>query len=270
MISFFRALADTDADGKMDVNEFSIACKLINLKLRGYQIPKVLPPSLLASLKTNTPPAIPPLPNASLINAPPRPEPPKPVLSQNQAFQPQQLPPNLNIMPQVPPVGIGNGMTSIPPVGISTGIPPPIGIPTGVIPPMPTMFTPQQHPLVGIGNTQPLVNQVLPTVFGGNTPAISSSIPLILPTGSNPAASTSMTPTPLISSSGTVVSAHGIVTNLSNATSGSAPLTGTGPGSNMSPVRPTTAEVTDMGPGATSTPRSSIASLEKAASVESP
>ncbi|XP_029038941.2 intersectin-2 isoform X7 [Osmia bicornis bicornis] len=46
------ALSDTDADGKMDINEFSIACKLINLKLRGYEIPKALPPSLVQSLKS--------------------------------------------------------------------------------------------------------------------------------------------------------------------------------------------------------------------------
>ncbi|XP_071643999.1 intersectin-1 isoform X4 [Temnothorax longispinosus] len=46
------ALSDTDADGKMDVNEFSIACKLINLKLRGFEIPKVLPPVLIQSLKS--------------------------------------------------------------------------------------------------------------------------------------------------------------------------------------------------------------------------
>ncbi|KAH8269293.1 hypothetical protein KR018_001783 [Drosophila ironensis] len=44
------ALADTDSDGKMNINEFSIACKLINLKLRGMEVPKQLPPSLLASL----------------------------------------------------------------------------------------------------------------------------------------------------------------------------------------------------------------------------
>ena len=43
---FHRGLADTDADGKMNINEFSIACKLINLKLRGFEIPKALPPSM--------------------------------------------------------------------------------------------------------------------------------------------------------------------------------------------------------------------------------
>uniref|UniRef100_A0AAG5DVJ5 Dynamin-associated protein n=1 Tax=Anopheles atroparvus TaxID=41427 RepID=A0AAG5DVJ5_ANOAO len=44
------ALADTDADGRMTLGEFSIACKLINLKLRGFEIPKALPPTLIASL----------------------------------------------------------------------------------------------------------------------------------------------------------------------------------------------------------------------------
>lgn len=47
----FRALADTDADGKMNIDEFSMACKLINLKLRGFEVPKVLPPTMIASLR---------------------------------------------------------------------------------------------------------------------------------------------------------------------------------------------------------------------------
>ncbi|XP_051858890.1 intersectin-2 isoform X2 [Drosophila albomicans] len=52
------ALADTDSDGKMNINEFSIACKLINLKLRGMDVPKLLPPSLLASLADAAPAAV--------------------------------------------------------------------------------------------------------------------------------------------------------------------------------------------------------------------
>uniref|UniRef100_T1IY47 Intersectin-1 n=1 Tax=Strigamia maritima TaxID=126957 RepID=T1IY47_STRMM len=40
------ALADMNADGKMDKNEFSIAMKLIQMKLKGFEVPKVLPPSL--------------------------------------------------------------------------------------------------------------------------------------------------------------------------------------------------------------------------------
>ncbi|CAK1547913.1 unnamed protein product [Leptosia nina] len=60
-------LADTNADGKLDLKEFSIACKIINLKLRGIEIPETLPPSLLASLsptgpKQNFPPPKPPIP----------------------------------------------------------------------------------------------------------------------------------------------------------------------------------------------------------------
>lgn len=36
-----------NGDGQMDLNEFSIACKLINLKLKGVDIPSVLPQQIL-------------------------------------------------------------------------------------------------------------------------------------------------------------------------------------------------------------------------------
>ncbi|RZC41355.1 EF-hand 4, SH3 9, Drf FH1 and/or Leu zip domain containing protein, partial [Asbolus verrucosus] len=233
------ALADTDADGKMDLNEFSIACKLINLKLRGFEIPKVLPPSLIASLKvsTNTPPAIPPLPNASLINAPPRPEPPKPALIQNQVPPTQPLLPNLSggILSQ-PPV------SGIPPMMGSVGITPQSasGIPTGIVPPMQSSI-PQVQPLIGMG-TQPLVNQVMPTGFGSapmgaSIPPMTNTVPLI-PGGS---ALPSAVAAPMV------------------------------PPPHTSPVAaPSIANVAPLAPGATSTPRSSIASLDKTASIESP
>ncbi|CAG9763141.1 unnamed protein product [Ceutorhynchus assimilis] len=141
------ALADTDADGRMDVNEFSIACKLINLKLRGFEIPKGLPPSLLASLKihsASTPPAIPPLP---INHQPPaRPEPPKvaPITSlpPKPAFttptqpvrpiQPIQQP----LLPGLvqPPTGIVQPVNMM---GVAVSSAGPI-IPTNVVPPMPT------------------------------------------------------------------------------------------------------------------------------------
>ncbi len=35
-----------NGDGRMDFNEFSIACKLINLKLKGMELPKSLPPQV--------------------------------------------------------------------------------------------------------------------------------------------------------------------------------------------------------------------------------
>lgn len=40
-------MADRDADGKMDANEFSIAMHLIELKIKGFDIPKALPPSMV-------------------------------------------------------------------------------------------------------------------------------------------------------------------------------------------------------------------------------
>lgn len=44
-------MSDTDSDGKMNIHEFSIACKLINLKLRGFEVPSALPPSLIRSIQ---------------------------------------------------------------------------------------------------------------------------------------------------------------------------------------------------------------------------
>ncbi len=38
----FRGLADMNGDGQMDLNEFSIACKLITNKLKGKIINKKL------------------------------------------------------------------------------------------------------------------------------------------------------------------------------------------------------------------------------------
>lgn len=44
IVYFCRALADMNNDGRMDQLEFSIAMKLIKLKLQGYQLPSALPP----------------------------------------------------------------------------------------------------------------------------------------------------------------------------------------------------------------------------------
>ncbi|XP_008190947.1 intersectin-2 isoform X1 [Tribolium castaneum] len=244
------ALADTDADGKMDVNEFSIACKLINLKLRGFEVPKALPPSLLASLKTSTPPAIPPLPNPALISAPPRPEPPKPALIQPQVPPTQ---PMLPVMTQPPIAGIPPMMAGIPPQPVP-------GIPTGIVPPMQSAV-PQVQPMMGIP-PQPLVNQVMPTTafgaapLGASIPPMPASVPLISGTTAIPTAAVSLPNVP--------------VTLPNVPTASAAPIV---PAPHMSPVGSVTGAVVStvapMGPGATSTPRSSIASLDKTASVES-
>lgn len=42
----WRALADMNSDGRMDIHEFSIAMKLIKLKLQGHPLPPSLPPSM--------------------------------------------------------------------------------------------------------------------------------------------------------------------------------------------------------------------------------
>lgn len=128
----------------MNIDEFSIACKLINLKLRGIDLPKALPPTLIASLSavggtpTRTPtsgmspldplgglvrPPIPPQPiiaNQSIISHPVNPNQPliltQGVQSQQQIMQPLTgVPPLIPTQPLIPgaPKPIGN---SIPPL----------------------------------------------------------------------------------------------------------------------------------------------------------
>lgn len=41
------SLSDVDVDGKMDVNEFSIALHLIALKMKGIELPDQLPQALM-------------------------------------------------------------------------------------------------------------------------------------------------------------------------------------------------------------------------------
>ncbi|CAH1112689.1 unnamed protein product [Psylliodes chrysocephalus] len=276
------ALADTDADGKMNIEEFSIACKLINLKLRGYDVPKGLPPSLLASLKVHTPPAIPPLPNAALINPPSRPEPPKvaPMMAPQGFMVPGQSPLVPGLGGQVP---VGIPASAGPMGGIQTGIVPPtvthmrnIGgvsdIPTGIVPPMqstpivqplidPIGPLPSAPPLVAniplssstiqpIMSTSPLVTSIPPTVPG--IPPPPTAIPHIppnvpvgippLPTGVPPIAS-------VIAPVNTVAPMGG---------SGMSPVTGQPLGIQGVPR-----------PSASSTPRASITSLERTHSIES-
>lgn len=52
-----RALADMNNDGKMDMHEFSIAMKLIKLKLQGHPLPPTLPPSMKQPPLSLPPPA---------------------------------------------------------------------------------------------------------------------------------------------------------------------------------------------------------------------
>nr|AAC39139.1 dynamin associated protein isoform Dap160-2 [Drosophila melanogaster] len=112
------ALADTDSDGKMNINEFSIACKLINLKLRGMDVPKVLPPSLLSSLTGDVPSMTPRGSTSSL----------------------SPLDPLKGIVPAVAPVV----PVVAPPVAVATVISPPgVSVPSGPTPP--TSNPPSRH-----------------------------------------------------------------------------------------------------------------------------
>ncbi|KAM9321028.1 intersectin-1 [Gastrophryne carolinensis] len=76
------ALADMNNDGKMDQLEFSIAMKLIKLKLQGYPLPSVLPAAMLkpmvsvptaASYSMGPIPGIPPLAAVASVPMPPIP-----------------------------------------------------------------------------------------------------------------------------------------------------------------------------------------------------
>ncbi|CAN9500203.1 unnamed protein product [Ophioblennius macclurei] len=78
------ALADMNSDGRMDIHEFSIAMKLIKLKLQGHPLPPSLPPSMkqpplpLPPQTTFGMAPMAPLP-APLSGVPPLPLPPLPV-----------------------------------------------------------------------------------------------------------------------------------------------------------------------------------------------
>ncbi|KAF5294447.1 hypothetical protein FQR65_LT01573 [Abscondita terminalis] len=187
------ALADTNADGKMDINEFSIACKLINLKLRGYDIPKVLPPTLIASLRMhNTPPVIPPLP----------------------ASVPQQpLIPNLNNQQPIVPTGI----------------------PTGIVPPMQSGLPAVQSFVSPPSVAQPLVSFASPLIAGVPPPAVPASVTTV----------PVVPPAPLITG-----------TNV--------------PSVNATVLPPAPASIPSAPGSVHTTPRASIASLDRVPSVESP
>ncbi|XP_050500255.1 intersectin-1-like isoform X2 [Diabrotica virgifera virgifera] len=276
------ALADTDADGKMNIDEFSIACKLINLKLRGYEVPKGLPPSLLASLKVNTPPAIPPLPNTALVNPPSRPEPPKiaPMMSTQPlsqpltSTQPPLLPgligqPPSNITPNTASMGMVQTGIVPPTKGNFTNIPNAPNIPTGIIPPMQSTV-PLVQPLIdaapSMASTAPLVSGI--PLSSSTIQPVMSSAPLV---SGVPLTASSIAPTiPPISSvlPPNLSGGPGIPPPIPNIPSVPVNTVAPLPAPGMSPI--TSQPVGVVGrPGATSTPRASITSLERTHSIDS-
>lgn len=154
LFCFYRALADTDSDGKMNIDEFSIACKLITLKLRGVELPKTLPPTLIASLSavggtpTRTPTSgMSPLDPIAGLTRPPIP--PQPLISAQHV-----LPPQSNITTQ-----------------------PMIAKP--MIPPQPVLA--QQDILSMAGMQMPPLIPTQPLIPGATQSLIGNSIPPMIP-----------------------------------------------------------------------------------------
>ncbi|XP_031648195.1 intersectin-1 isoform X7 [Oncorhynchus kisutch] len=104
------AQADMNNDGKMDMHEFSIAMKLIKLKLQGHSLPPSLPPSMKQPPLTLPPPPTAPfgmhglgvMPGLPAV--PPLPMPPMPGVGMS--------PPLVSsVPPSVPPMANGAPMT---------------------------------------------------------------------------------------------------------------------------------------------------------------
>ncbi|XP_028157205.1 intersectin-2 isoform X2 [Ostrinia furnacalis] len=180
------SLADTNADGKLDLKEFSIACKIINLKLHGIEIPKALPPSLIASLspaappqKQFTPPAKPPIPPMPSIP----PQPAQPLISGLPSQAPQPLTSNSLLgdfgAPSQPLISTGPPTVPpmIPPAKPVTAVPDLISGVKPLNPPMAQPLMDQQlintQPLVG---APPIASQPL---IGASQPLVGASQPLM-------------------------------------------------------------------------------------------
>ncbi|XP_045541218.1 intersectin-1 [Papilio machaon] len=151
------SLADTNADGKLDLKEFSIACKIINLKLHGIEIPKVLPPSLLASLSPTGPkqfvtPTKPPIPPMPIIPTQPQ----QPLISglPTQPIQSQPIQSNQSLL---------GDFGSQPLINTGPTVPQPSPILPPTKPTVPDLISgvkpPQTQPLVGppLIPNQPLI-----------------------------------------------------------------------------------------------------------------
>ncbi|XP_037915004.1 intersectin-1 isoform X2 [Hermetia illucens] len=176
------ALADTDADGKMNIQEFSIACKLINLKLRGFELPKVLPPVLLASLSSasGTPSATPtgslspldPLKKVDAIGTAPLPtaiiQPQQPPLIPPMAVaapmgMPRPVPPMVPQQPLVP--GTHPPLAGAPqiPLAQSVGMVPGVAsVPAGMVPIQPPLVPASTIGIMGAATVPPVIPPAIP------------------------------------------------------------------------------------------------------------
>ena len=116
-IYVFRGLADMNGDGQMDINEFSVACKLITNQLKGFPLPKTLPPAMLVN------------PNAAPVAMPPVAAPvpavmPVHSMAPGMMAQPQMMMPGAGMpgaaMPgaAMPGAGMPGAMPGMAPMGM--------------------------------------------------------------------------------------------------------------------------------------------------------
>lgn len=181
-------MADTDADGKMNIIEFSIACKLISAKLKGVQeVPKVIPPTLLASLQHIGTPIRTPTgamsPTESykqfLTQQPAAPVPMQAPVPQVQPMIQAQVQPTMMMQNQQPPVMMMNqGITAPQPMMIPQQQP-------QMIPQQMMPVAPIQHPaqqmipqqivqpqMQAIPQTQEMIYQPQQTVIPATIPQV--------------------------------------------------------------------------------------------------
>ncbi|XP_062545654.1 intersectin-1 isoform X3 [Armigeres subalbatus] len=183
------ALADTDSDGKMTLGEFSIACKLINLKLRGFEIPKTLPPTMIASLTAvGGTPTLTPTSGLSPL------DPMKSLANSIQPNMPPAVPPQPAMVPHVVPHAIvppmmNNQMAGMVQQPLISGVPV-----KPAIPPQP-LIAATQPPLIPM---QPMLPQTgtMPPMAGSNPPMMppQPQQPLIAGLGGMPAYQTTPAP----------------------------------------------------------------------------
>ncbi|XP_075217000.1 dynamin associated protein 160 isoform X2 [Lycorma delicatula] len=196
VLGIIWGLADTDADGKMNINEFSIACKLINLKLRGFDIPKTLPANMFSlvqsaasspggNLLAGVAPARPPVPPAPsplpMATAPLVPGIPLATSVQSQPIAPTKIispPSGVGTPNLISPPGSAIPPTSVPSVPLVAGIQP---VPT--VPP-----TVPQSSVIGMSQT--LMN-IAPAVPMGIIPP--TQVAPLASVGTPPSSTVSLT-----------------------------------------------------------------------------
>nr|CAI5824868.1 unnamed protein product [Callosobruchus analis] len=264
----------------MNIDEFSIACKLINLKLRSYEIPAMLPPSLLASLKglaslqggTGTP--------TGQIGVqgslpPSRPDPPKvgPVPPATAPLIPGLsgiVPPIMQATsaPMVAPLTAQIGSASAPITTQPLACPSPLissGVAGEFIPPL------AAAPGILPSKVVPLSGSTMGSL--GALPPLTSTLPSMTTTGSTvlPSVGLGIDPASLVNPAvvappvGTVAPLASTMVPSLQSTGVTSLVTASALQSSTAPVP--TAPITI--PSATSTPRASIGSLDRSQSIES-